>query len=158
MATDWNERLPSARAIFARRDSGQRPAARGGAVSATDARVGKMKRRPRPRAGTTPLPLACTPPTRNTDRPMVRVTCPQGMQRHLASPPLDVAGRTVREALEATFVAYPQARGYLLDDQGALRLHVAVFVDGAPVRDRIALSDAVRPESQVHILQALSGG
>ena len=35
------------------------------------------------------------------------------------------------------FAAQPALRGYVLDDQGALRRHVAVYVNGEPVRDRI---------------------
>ena len=47
-----------------------------------------------------------------------------------------------------------QARGYVLDEQGDLRKHVFVFVDGR----RAALGDTVRPESAIHVLQALTGG
>lgn len=64
----------------------------------------------------------------------------------------------MREALEAVFVQLPALRGYILDDQGAVRHHVVVFVDGASVRDRRALSDAVRPDSEIFVMQALSGG
>jgi hypothetical protein len=46
----------------------------------------------------------------------------------------------------------------VLDDQAALRKHVAVFVDGAMIRDRTRLSDAVGAASTVHVFQALSGG
>ena len=47
---------------------------------------------------------------------------------------------------------------YLVEEDGALRKHVNIFVDGDAVRDRKALSDALGPASTVHILQALSGG
>jgi hypothetical protein len=46
----------------------------------------------------------------------------------------------------------------VLDDQGALRRHVAVFVDGRPVKDREGLTDAVGPDEEIHVFQALSGG
>ena len=55
-------------------------------------------------------------------------------------------------------VEHPTARGYVLDDVGAVRKHVAVFVDGARVRDRERLTDPVGPESEIHVLQALTGG
>jgi len=54
-----------------------------------------------------------------------------------------------------------RARGlsrYLLDDRGALREHVQIFVDGEGVRDREGLSDPLRADSRVHILQAPAGG
>lgn len=62
---------------------------------------------------------------------------------------------TLGEALDAAFEHYPRLRGYVLDDQGALRANVAVFVDG---RRRTALADTLAPASTVHVLQALSGG
>ena len=70
----------------------------------------------------------------------------------------EVSGATVAEALQAAFVAQPMLRGYVLDDQGAVRRHVVVFVDGVAVVDRERLSDAVQPGSEIFVMQALSGG
>jgi hypothetical protein len=94
---------------------------------------------------------------RDTAR-VVRVSFPQLLQRHVACPPIDVEGGTVRQALEAAFAVYPSVRGYLFDDEGALRQHVTVFVDGDVVRDRGKLSQRVQPDARVDVLQALSGG
>ena len=69
-----------------------------------------------------------------------------------------VEGATVAEALHAVFADLPALRGYVLDDQGAVRTHVVIFVDGTSVRDRKQLSDPVRPESEIFVMQALSGG
>ncbi|TWU00285.1 hypothetical protein Pla108_12340 [Botrimarina colliarenosi] len=49
-------------------------------------------------------------------------------------------------------------KSYVLDEQGRLRRHVAVFVDGRLITDRLGLSDAVTPTSEVFVMQALSGG
>lgn len=89
---------------------------------------------------------------------MVRVVFPAVLARHVACPPIEVAGASVRSALDAAFAVRPDLRGYVLDDQGALRQHMAVFVDGAPLRDRRNLSDAIAADSSLDILQALSGG
>jgi len=89
---------------------------------------------------------------------MPRVRFPQVLQRHVVCPPVDVAGRTVKEALEAAFAIHPTVRGYLFDDGGELRQHVTVFVDGVVVRDRKRLATACRPDSEIDVLQALSGG
>ncbi len=89
---------------------------------------------------------------------MVAVSFPQVLQRHVACPPVDVDGGTVRAALEAAFVIYPTVRGYLLDDAGALRPHVTVFVDGKVVRDRVRLAQRIAPTARIDVLQALSGG
>jgi molybdopterin synthase sulfur carrier subunit len=85
---------------------------------------------------------------------MPRVVFTSHLQRHLAAADCDVSGATVAAALDAVFNAQPQARGYVLDEQGELRKHVFLFVDGR----RAALSDAVRADSAIHVLQALTGG
>ncbi len=89
---------------------------------------------------------------------MPRVNFPQVLQRHVVCPPVEVRGATVREALEAAFVIYPLVRSYLLDDSGALRQHITVFVDGVVVRDRQRLATPVAANGQIDVLQALSGG
>ena len=85
---------------------------------------------------------------------MPRVVFTSHLQRHLAATDCDVSGATVAAALDAVFNAQPQARGYVLDEQGELRKHVFVFVDGR----RAGLADAVRADSAIHVLQALTGG
>lgn len=69
-----------------------------------------------------------------------------------------VAGATVRAALDDLFRQVPTLRGYVLDDQGTLRHHVAAFVDGSVVRDKATLNAAVPPEGEIYLMQALSGG
>lgn len=80
------------------------------------------------------------------------------LQRHVACPETRVAAATVREALDRVFSDRPKARGYIVDDTGALRHHVVVFVDGTAVADRQTLSDAVHENSEIYVMQALSGG
>ncbi len=80
------------------------------------------------------------------------------LQRHVESPPADVPGRTVREVLDAAFAVNVRARGYVLDDQAALRKHMLIFVDGSRIVDRVTLCDAVKPNSQIYVMQSLSGG
>ena len=71
---------------------------------------------------------------------------------------IGVAAPRLRAALDAAFVQHPRLRGYVLDEQGALRPNVVIFIDGARCRERRVLDDALQPDSQVYILQALSGG
>lgn len=89
---------------------------------------------------------------------MPRVAFTQNIQRHVACPEMIVTGSTVREALDAVFAANPQARGYVLDDQSALRRHMTIFIDGGLIRDRVHLSDSVSEASSIYVFQALSGG
>ena len=89
---------------------------------------------------------------------MPRVVFTPNLQRHVACPAVEVAGATVREALEQVFVDNPRLRGYVVDEHGALRKHMAVFVDGQQLVDRAAQSDAVAAGSEIYVMQALSGG
>jgi len=89
---------------------------------------------------------------------MTRVTFTANIQRHVSCPPADVPGRTVREVLDAVFAQNPRARDYVLDDQGAVRHHMQIFVGGANVRDRAGLSDEVPAGADIYVMQALSGG
>jgi sulfur carrier protein ThiS len=82
----------------------------------------------------------------------------KNLQRHVQASETEAAGATVAEVLAAVFQANPQVRRYVLDDQGALRKHMAVFVDGEQVRDRERLSDPVSERCEIYIMQALSGG
>ena len=80
------------------------------------------------------------------------------LQRFLPAPSAAVAGETVGAALAAVFAARPALRSYVLDDQGAVRRHVAIYVNGEPLRDRRRLSDPVGERDEIYVLQALSGG
>lgn len=89
---------------------------------------------------------------------MAKVFFTTNLRRHVDCPTVEAAGTTVREVLDNVFAANTRVRGYVLDDQAALRKHMRVLVDGHSLRDRVALSDAVTAASQIYILQALSGG
>ncbi len=88
--------------------------------------------------------------------PTVRFT--QNIQRHVPCPTREVAGATVREAIEDYLRTNERARGYLFDDQGKLRHHMAAFIDGRQVEDRDHLSDPIEAGAVVDLVQALSGG
>jgi sulfur-carrier protein len=89
---------------------------------------------------------------------MAKVVFTPNVQRHVACPQAEASGQTVREVLDNVFGQNAQARSYVLDDQSALRKHIAIFVDGAMIRDRARLSDAVGKTSTIYVFQALSGG
>ena len=88
--------------------------------------------------------------------PMVSFT--RALERFLPAPTAAVEGATVAAALAAVFASRPALRGYVLDDQGALRRHVAIYVNGRLVNDRIGLTDPVGPRDEIYVFQALSGG
>ncbi len=89
---------------------------------------------------------------------MPRVHFTENLQRHVPAPSMEAAGTTVRLVLDAVFHARPDLRLFIVEETGELRAHIVVFVDGRPIRDRAGMSDAVQPASELHVMQALSGG
>lgn len=89
---------------------------------------------------------------------MPTVAFTTALQRFLPAPTAQVGGATVGQALAEVFAARPALRGYLLDDQGTLRRHIVVYVNGAPAADRAALSDPVGATDEIYVFQALTGG
>jgi molybdopterin synthase sulfur carrier subunit len=97
-------------------------------------------------------------PRRGEDFGVIRISFASSLERFLPCPPRAVEAATVREALDAVVKDDPRLGAYLVDEQGRLRTHVAVFVGGAFVRDRETLSDRVSDGAEIYVLQALSGG
>ncbi|MCB1552822.1 MAG: MoaD/ThiS family protein [Xanthomonadales bacterium] len=76
----------------------------------------------------------------------------------LAGQSIAVEATTVAEVVQAMERLAPGFAFYICDEAGRLRTHVNVFVDGERIADRTRLSDPVGAQSEVFILQALSGG
>jgi len=89
---------------------------------------------------------------------MATVHFTSNLRRHVDCARVESTGGTVRAVLDGAFAANPQLRHYLLDDQGALRKHMRILIDGQAINDRYHLSDIVTPTSQIWVMQALSGG
>jgi sulfur-carrier protein len=89
---------------------------------------------------------------------MVTIRFTRNLQRHVDCPTLEVPGATLRAVFDAYFAGNERARGYVLDDRGRLRHHMAAFIDGRQVEDREHLTDAVPPGATVDVVQSLSGG
>lgn len=89
---------------------------------------------------------------------MATVAFTPALQRFLKVPDTEVAAATVGDALTAVFRQCPPLRGYVLDDQGAVRRHVNIYVNGSPIRDRDRLGDPVAGSDEIYVFQALTGG
>ncbi len=89
---------------------------------------------------------------------MPRVLFTPQLRRFVDTPEVACDATTLRAALEAAFAVQPRLRGYVLDDQAHLRANVVIFIDGRRSDDRVALAEALQPDSTVYVLQALSGG
>ncbi len=90
---------------------------------------------------------------------MPTLVCTPNLARHFDTKPLTCQdAHTVAECLAELFARTPQAKGYLLEDDGSVRKHVVIFVNGKPITDRLAQSDPVQPADSIQVFQALSGG
>ena len=67
---------------------------------------------------------------------------------------VEVSGNNVGEALDDLVRNHPRLKTWVLDDQGQIRRHVNVFVDGSRADRDVAL----KPTSELNIIQAISGG
>ena len=67
---------------------------------------------------------------------------------------LELGGSTVGEVLQALEREHPDVRGWILDEHGAIREHINVFVN----RDYGRVDTAVGEGDWLHVLPAISGG
>jgi len=91
---------------------------------------------------------------------MATIRFTRNIQRHVQCTDDDIGGDSVRAVLDVYFAQRERerARGYVLDEQGALRKHMAIFVNGRQITDRQHLTDPLGSDDVVDIMQALSGG
>jgi molybdopterin converting factor small subunit len=67
---------------------------------------------------------------------------------------VEVEGSTVRAAVAALERSHPALRGWVVDELGALRRHVKLFVRS----EAVSLDATLGPRDEVHIVAAISGG
>lgn len=89
---------------------------------------------------------------------MARIVFTPQLRRFVDCADVQSDAPTLRAALEQACAQNSRLRGYVFDDQAHLRANVVVFIDGQAVRDRQDLSQPLRCDALVHVLQALSGG
>lgn len=89
---------------------------------------------------------------------MAHLSFTPNLARQTRCPDADIPAETMAQLFERYFDHWPEVRGYVLDDQGAVRKHIMVLVDGLNLRDRERLSDPLTQDCEVYVLQALSGG
>ena len=67
---------------------------------------------------------------------------------------LELDGSTVAEVLKALEREHPDTRGWILDERGAIREHINVFVNKEYGRE----DTSVTPSDRLHVIPAISGG
>jgi molybdopterin synthase sulfur carrier subunit len=67
---------------------------------------------------------------------------------------LRLEGADVRAVIRSLESSWPKTAGWVLDDQGRVRQHVNVFLNGERVRE----DATVAPEDTLHVLASITGG
>jgi len=68
---------------------------------------------------------------------------------------VDAEGATLGEVLSALDRRFPGLRFRIITEQDTIRQHIRIFVNEEQARD---LSVALRPDDEIYIICALSGG
>ena len=89
---------------------------------------------------------------------MARIAFTPHLQAVGPTQPSNYSGETLAQVLDAVAADYPRLKSYVLDDQGRLRKHIAVFIDGAMRPRPTALGLPLTETSEIFVFQALSGG
>lgn len=89
---------------------------------------------------------------------MVTVEFAASLRRHVECAQQQVAPGNLRAVLDAAFTAAPELGHYVLDDQGHIRKHVAVFINQTMWLDRQDLTQPLHDGDRVLVIQALTGG
>ena len=88
---------------------------------------------------------------------MATIEFTANLRRHVECPTETLGGTTLAECLNDYFARWPDVKGFILDDQGGVRHHVKILIDGRNIHDRQHLSDSLEAGSKIHVFQALSG-
>jgi len=70
---------------------------------------------------------------------------------------IEVAGRSVRECIEAVDAQHPGFSAQIFDPKGAVHAFVTLFVNGEEIA-RDAVDTAVASGDEVNVLAAIAGG
>ena len=71
---------------------------------------------------------------------------------------LEVVCASVGEAIDAVCAEHPTLRRHILDESGAPRPHVNVFVNDTDARTREGLATTVTSGDVIHIVPSIAGG
>jgi sulfur-carrier protein len=91
--------------------------------------------------------------TRGSEPMKVLIASP--LRSYTGTNEVDAAAPTLSRLLEELDRRYPGIRFRMIDEQGGIRRHIRVFVNG---EQTFNLAQSLGPTDEVHIVQALSGG
>ncbi len=71
---------------------------------------------------------------------------------------IDAAPDTLADALSVLWTLYPGVRDRMATEQGQIRQHINIFIGNEDVRYTGGVMSRVRPDSEISIVPAVSGG
>ena len=89
---------------------------------------------------------------------MAKINFTSNLRRHVDCPVVEVSATALHEALHQAFAKNERLKTYVLDDQGHLRKHMRILIDGQAINDLKKFNDSIKPDSEIWVMQALSGG
>jgi sulfur-carrier protein len=89
---------------------------------------------------------------------MVLIRFAAHLQSHVPCPDQEVEPGALDECLRVAFLLAPAMKDYVLDNQGHIRKHVAIFINGKLHRERDQLDRLCMAGDRIDVIQALSGG
>lgn len=86
---------------------------------------------------------------------MPRVILPGLLTERVHRPDrIEIDGPTAGHVLQALEQRYPPLKGWVLNEQGRVRQHIKLFVNGKEA----SLATGTSPGDELHIIPAISGG
>ena len=85
----------------------------------------------------------------------VKVLIASPLRSYTGADEVQACGDSLAALLADLDSRYPGIRFRMVDEQEEIRKHMRIFINGDPVKD---LSHRIRPDDEVCIVQALSGG
>ncbi|MBI3155237.1 MAG: MoaD/ThiS family protein [Burkholderiales bacterium] len=85
----------------------------------------------------------------------MRVLVPSALRSYTRQRQVETGGATLAAMFDELDARYPGLRFRVVDETGRLRPNMRVFVNGLAMHD---LAQALRPDDEVAIVLALSGG
>ena len=85
----------------------------------------------------------------------VKVLIPSALRSYTDEAEIEAGGATLAGVLAEMEQRFPGIRFRMIDEQGRVRRHIRLFVNGEQIND---LSRPLAPSDELVIVQALSGG
>jgi len=89
---------------------------------------------------------------------LARVILTSNLQNYYPEREFEMQGETVLEILNKMEKIRPHFLSYILDEHLHIRKHVNIFINSDLLQDKTNLKIKIDDDTEIHLMQALSGG